>query len=1231
MNPGKKSKILLLLTLLLLFAAFFFENILPVYRYGDADINRIERIIANTQDDLQGYFEAFELLDDSSLTACNVPVPKDLYETENLGILIYLGDQLTYWSDNKIIVPKKYNDSLFEENFIFLDNTWYVVKQKKDRNRKYIGLITIKHEYPFENEFIRNSFAEKFRVPDQTDVSPVHEPGLYKVTDAENNFLFSIDFSDTQKFGFLRTAVPFLLYFLFLIGLLYLFKSLLGNISNRRKRTFWVFMVIALVFGLKFVMTLFHVPGAFYQSELFDPVYFAASNVFPNLGDVLLFSIIFVYSAYLIFIYVSLPSRFTASRSNSYIFLGILVVLLLTVYSFIQLLFHNLIYNSSITLEFYKGQELNVYSFIVLVIVGLNYIALSLLLLKIFGFFTIHIPKKQLIGFVLLIAVPIGLIFTYTCAYIDIPSLIFFIAFSAAVGLLCYNRYYMPSFSEGIVLVLFVSFFTVYYIHRHSSEKEKLAKRVLATNLATEHDPIAESLIEEFNDSLASDPVLEEMVLDEYIRIENIIDHLRRNYFSGFWTKYDLWVTVCRPEDSVFVDMPDDKWYHCYAFFNVMIQETGEYLPGTNFYFLDNNNGRISYIGNIPFIDTIAGQEASVFLELDSRRLSEELGYPELLLNQKISRNRGLDNYSYAKYYNNKLIAQSGDFEYSLSSFAYGNIVDEYTHKTFEGYDHLLYMTDENNLIIISGPAITVFNLLISLSYITAFFYLLLGFILLIFSRKLLLDQFQYNFKNKIQFAIIAILLVSLLFIGGGAIFFSISQYKEKHYEILSEKIQSVYIELVHKLEDERELTQEWHTPQYDNLNQLLMKFSDVFYSDINLYNPTGELLASSRLEIYEKDLIAKRMNIEAYKELAINKKAEFVHNEQIGSMEYLSAYVPFLNRENNLLAYLNLPYFTKQNVLRAEVSNLLVAVLNIYVLFILLTIAIAVIISDQITRPLRMLQAKFSSIQLGAKTEHIEYKGNDEIGNLVAEYNRMVDELARSVELLAKSERESAWREMAKQIAHEIKNPLTPMKLSVQHLMRTWKDKKDSIEDWDAHLKKFSDTLISQIENLSYIATAFSSFANMPVARFKKVNVVEIFYEVRDLFEKSSDIDFQINTKGNERAFVYADKEHLTRAFINLTKNAIQAIPPGRKGMIKIDMFIGEKNVVIKLMDNGSGIDEEIRDKLFRPNFTTKSSGMGLGLSITKNIIENAHGSIRYETEKGVGTTFIIEIPVVR
>jgi two-component system, NtrC family, nitrogen regulation sensor histidine kinase NtrY len=285
----------------------------------------------------------------------------------------------------------------------------------------------------------------------------------------------------------------------------------------------------------------------------------------------------------------------------------------------------------------------------------------------------------------------------------------------------------------------------------------------------------------------------------------------------------------------------------------------------------------------------------------------------------------------------------------------------------------------------------------------------------------------------------------------------------------------------------------------------------------------------------------------------------------------------------------------------------------------------VAVFISNQITRPLVLIQENLQKMQLGKRNEPIQYKRDDEIGSLVKEYNKKVDELAVSAELLARSERESAWREMAKQVAHEIKNPLTPMKLNIQHLQRA----KGDGEEFKKYVERVSAVLIEQIDNLSNIATEFSNFAKIPTARNQVFLLAEQLQKIIELFESHENVEIKFHPSKLENIEVNADREQLSRALINLLKNAIQSIPEGQTGKIDIHLKRRDHMALILVTDNGAGIPEELREKLFSPSFTTKSSGMGLGLAIVKNIVENFAGKIWFETDTEKGTTFYIEIPV--
>jgi signal transduction histidine kinase len=305
---------------------------------------------------------------------------------------------------------------------------------------------------------------------------------------------------------------------------------------------------------------------------------------------------------------------------------------------------------------------------------------------------------------------------------------------------------------------------------------------------------------------------------------------------------------------------------------------------------------------------------------------------------------------------------------------------------------------------------------------------------------------------------------------------------------------------------------------------------------------------------------------------------------------------------------------------------NFLRSLVTVYALLLCAAIVLAIIITNSITRPIASIGDMLSNFTL-EENQRIQYDSQDEIGQLIGIYNRMIEKVEAQARQLKKSEREEAWREMAQQVAHEIKNPLTPMKLNVQYLMRA-KDQQNP-EEREQLLSRISKTLIEQIDSLSRIATEFSNFAKMPKAQLSTFSLNQLIESVHNLFkdQQSEQLSIELSLP-EEDIQVNADKEQMLRVLNNLVKNGIQAIPEGRAGKIAISLTTDNRKATISVRDNGAGIPKELHQKVFAPNFTTKSSGTGLGLAISKNIVDSVNGEIRFETEEGKGTIFQVELP---
>ncbi len=321
----------------------------------------------------------------------------------------------------------------------------------------------------------------------------------------------------------------------------------------------------------------------------------------------------------------------------------------------------------------------------------------------------------------------------------------------------------------------------------------------------------------------------------------------------------------------------------------------------------------------------------------------------------------------------------------------------------------------------------------------------------------------------------------------------------------------------------------------------------------------------------------------------------------------------------------MSLPYFSNEKDYQERIGIFLNALINVYSLVFVAIGFIAVFVASRITSPLTLIQKLLRDTKIGAKNEHINWKRNDEIGNLISEYNTMISALEESAQKLARSERETAWREMAKQVAHEIKNPLTPLKLGVQLLEKSWKEKDPKFE---AKFERFTKSFIEQIESLSHIASEFSNFAKMPETKLERVNLIEIIEQSIILYRQHDETIIHFDNTAGSDIIVNVDRDQILRCFNNLIKNAIEAKSDERHCIVTIMLYRKADSVFVEIKDNGTGMHSELERKIFTPNFTTKSSGTGLGLAFVKQAIENIDGNITFDTAPGIGTTFYIEIP---
>lgn len=1152
-----------------------------------------------------------------------------LMSEDGIALLIYENDTLKFWSDNSISVENWIKEVCLDTKIAKLKNGWFEVMTpptNSGTSKTVVGLILIKNEFPYQNKYLSNEFQKNFSLPSETKLVADNPNVGLQIKNSNNEFLFSLVLSQSEQtvaapqfFAAIANVLGFLFLILFLKKLI---TQQNMRVSENMKHVLFVLSVIA----LRYFSILFLFPENFYSFDLFSPkVYADAQSLWLNsLGDLLINTLLLLFLTHYLFVNIKIKTfKAEVNNSTKNIFVFLLFLSFFWLSWIINTLFIGLIKHSNITLTINNLFELNGYSFIAISIIGILLLVYFLFANKLVEAVNrIQIKQTHLLLVFLLSAI------IHTVIYHFIGTLDLILIFWPFVLIAIIYFIKKPEgaypFSNVIFLVFLFSIYAVHILIKHTEIKENESRKIFAERIAAEQDPVAELLFNDIDKKIKTDSVLTSYVSKHEKQPNEFEKRLKQQYFSGFWDKYDVQITYfdnqCSPIVKSTNSLYDNNFYY-----DDLISKKGTVTISPNLYSLQNPTGKIAYIARQTIYKNANQPETklgTLYVELNAKFVSDEVGFPELLLDRNIGMLHETSAYSYAKYKNKQLVNQYGKHKYGLVSLPFEKEDELFQTIEEDGFNHIVYAPDKQTLIVISKRGQKFIDKATAFSFLFTFFSLLLASVVVV-QRAATGTIFQgFNFKYRIQVLLVLIVLVSLALFGSGTIYYINQQFESKNKENISEKSRSVLMDIENKLSNEDNLPPSF--AEYSSY--ILKKLSAVFFTDINLYDTQGNLYASSRSKVFDEGLTSKKMNPEAFKQIAVLGKTEFIHDEQIGKLEYLSAYVPFKNNNGKVLAYLNLPYFAKQSELEKEISGFLVALINIYVLLFALSIITAVIISNYVTRPLKLIQDKLSNIKLGKTNETIEWKEKDEIGSLVSEYNRMILELSKSAELLAKSERESAWREMAKQVAHEIKNPLTPMKLSVQHLQRTYKD---HAPDMDEKMERLTKTIIEQIDTLSSIATEFSNFAKMPKANLENVNIDEVVTNAIHLFKTDENIQLNYECKIPKDTSVLADKEQLLRVFNNLIKNAIQATDEQENRRINILLEQEQQKIIVSITDNGCGISDEVIDKIFMPNFTTKTAGMGLGLAMVKSIVESIEGKIWFETEQNKGTTFFVSIPV--
>ena len=1124
------------------------------------------------------------------------------------SIHIYKNDSLLYWNTNQIPINRFADIHFPNEGINHLQNGWYLTKVDTAYGYTVAASMLIKSEYAYQNEHLVNGFTSRLGIPIAAQLV-VDKDSPYRIYNSKKEYLFSLIPSEKQV---PQDGQAFVLLLLLVMAIALAIIALYQSVKTSALKYAWIFpllLVIVRLISLNYSKSFFDNDVAIFSNQ-----FFYINDFFPNFFEYLVnvFLIVFVINCLIRYIK---QNPFSGPLHKSFLFSLLGGTFLL--WYFILYVSSSLVSKSEIYLFTDKFFSLNILSYLALFSIGLLfYTYYSLLVHIIDAFERVDFKRGNLARTLFLLSTAFIIYFIVDSSYHIVGILIPLILGMWIIFTIRKKPVFISNEMNGLFLLTIASVFIAFNLTWTNETKMNVERENLAVELASEKQEETEKEYQKIAEKINTDAYLNRISdSKDSIDLNDFEYSLERKIFTGYWERYDMNFnlfdsngrSIITKENLAFKDL------------NLLIRDHCEPSKiDSNIYYVSDYTGQLSYVILQPFYNDDSSK-CYLSATLKSKKIPEGIGFPRLLISSKASVLRTLEKYSIAKYHNKKLVSKYGEFGYPSSPFSLPeNQVKGYVN--YGGFNHYIYKQTKQDAIIISTRAFTFLEILTSFSYVFTFF----GIIVLpfyFFRTGKILFRNTISLALKIQLLLVGIVFCSLFAFGWGSGLFVRNQYNAFTSKIISEKLVSLEIEMRNKIGEMKYLD------VYENgnyINFLLTKLSKVFVTDINLYDPEGHLLATSRPKVFNIGLIGEQMNANAFNQLKIQNKSEYSHQENIGELNYISAYLPFFNSDGKLLAFVNLQHFGQQQELESQIQQFLVAIINVFMLLLAISIILAIVMSNWVTKPLRFLQTNLSLIQFGKKNQIIEYDKNDEIGVLIREYNKKLLELEQTAEQLAKSERESAWRDMAKQVAHEIKNPLTPMKLSIQQMMRVFEKENPAAKE---KVDRLANSLIEQIDGLTRIANEFSNFAKMPSPLLEKVELVDIIKNVISIFEQEAVV---INFESSHNIIeLQADKDQLIRAINNLLQNSIQAFDSKKDGVIKISIEVEDDFCKISIKDNGKGIPADRQNKVFVPYFTTKSTGTGIGLSITKQIIENHNGKIYFESQENKGTIFFVELPL--
>ncbi|WP_333819385.1 sensor histidine kinase [Ohtaekwangia sp.] len=1137
------------------------------------------------------------------------------------SFFVYNKGELIYWSDNKYVPSYASVQDAFVLKLLKAGNSDYLARKWSLSGEKVlIGIIPLYRRYPITNNYLQAEWNDRiFSSGDVTILEASATVGIPVCVKEACPFRVSMQ---QQDMLFPERAVAAVV--LLSIGIILLVIVVYQAALKVRYLEVGFVMLYVFLYALRIVMIELNFPADFLSSDLLNPQIFASSTLNGSLVDLVLNEIgvlllcFYIFKNYVRFKVALWLIHHKVWSWPTSVFCS-LCILFAALFPFVVI--QTLSNNSVIVLDISQSLRVDVLRMAALVAVVIAGACSFLFMHAFIRLLAVNRNRlRALISFLIAIAVFVVINAITRQEYISslIMAIVYFVVIYSLHLYSSLKRLGFATFAYLFVALFFLAANGAYTLQYFTHKKKIESQFRFARNFLIDRDDFGEYLLSETATNVSRDVFIQKRLTSIFLSYDAIRQKIRQVFLPAYFNKYDVDIFLFNAAGQPLDDLTATSFSELIARYDREAYRT----KYENVYFINNPAGDVSqqYLVRIPIRKqgTIAGH---VVLQLSLKKIIPENVYPELLVDNRFKQFVRAQDFSYAVFANNRILYSAGDFNYDLlfDTGLFGDIAIHTNGTVFNGYDHIAVEDESGRVAVVSSQRDSVTFRLASFSF------LMVTGLMIILALILVQGVVNYVRGDKLYFSARIQLLLNLSFFLPLIIvsFVTLQLIGRSSQNQLNDdylrKARTIGEQISGRLSDVSESGTDYITSIFEAQINNLAKLDNL---DINVYNARGVLIATSQPMIEEHELLSDYINPRAYKKIQAGEYL-FIDTEQVGKLNYFVAYTVLKSPvSGETMGILGIPFFRSGASLESVQITIFTNILNIFTLIFIALVVLAYFVSKWLTFPLEFITQSLRRTSLTKTNQPLVWKSDDEIGLMVKEYNQMLYNLGESKAELEQNQRERTWREVAQQVAHEIKNPLTPMKLTLQQLERTIQSG-NNVQEKTA---KAVSSLLTQVDTLNDIASSFSSFAKMPEPVIQPVELVSLLKRIVDLHSHSGEINLKHHLK---ELYVLGDDQLLGRTFSNIILNAFQAARPGEAAVVNISLQRKDGVAHIAFQDTGKGMEPEVAERVFFPHFTTKKSGSGLGLAIARQAIEHMQGRIWFETQPGKGTTFFIEVRV--